>query len=66
MLAPKDPVATVAPKRRSSDQFVEQRCRFVGRGGRDERRPATLASVAVQGELADHQDFAADLGNRFM
>ena len=46
------------------DQFVDQPGRLVGGGSRDERRAATLASVAVERELADHKDSAAGVGDR--
>ena len=63
MWARNRPVSTSAPRSRSaSTNAVDQRLGDLGRGGRGPGGPAALAGVAVEGELADHQQRRAEVG----
>ena len=65
MSAPNRPVATLAPRPRSSaTNALDQGFRHVGGGGIGPRRPAPAAGVGVQRELADHEHGAAHVGHR--
>jgi len=49
---------------KSPAERVEQALSDVGRGGGGEIRPATVASVTVEGELRHRQDHPADVRER--
>jgi hypothetical protein len=65
MCAPNRPVATSAPELgEPRHHLVDQPLGLLGCRGRHVGGPATLRGVAVQGELADHEDPGTEVGRR--